>query len=156
MKGYIYKYTFSNGKIYVGQTRRPISIRHREHINPSTGPLNPRFWEAYQKLGEPELEIVKEIEEESAQELIDALNAYETHFIAKWKSDDPEFGYNVKSKGTTHCPDKAYLNDEFREIWTKIAQDSYPMFYSIYHKIASSCHEDLTPEEQDFIQNSLL
>ena len=42
MKGYIYKYTFSDGKVYVGQTRRHISIRHREHMSPSTGPLNPR------------------------------------------------------------------------------------------------------------------
>ena len=37
MKGYIYM--FSDGKVYVGQTRRHISIRHREHISPSTGPI---------------------------------------------------------------------------------------------------------------------
>ena len=48
MKGYIYKYTFPDGKVYIGQTRRPIELRHAEHLNPSTGPLNPGFWEAYQ------------------------------------------------------------------------------------------------------------
>lgn len=74
MKGYVYKYTFSNGKIYVGQTRRDVNVRHREHMNPSTGPLNPRFWQAYQELGEPKLEIIKEIEEENNYELIQALN----------------------------------------------------------------------------------
>ena len=156
MKGYIYKYTFSDGKVYVGQTRRHISIRHREHMSPSTGPLNPRFWQAYQELGQPQLEIVKEIEEDSNQKLIDALNRHETYYIRKWKSDNPDFGYNVKSRGTTHCPDKAYLDDEFREIWTKIAQDGYPLFYSVYEKIASSCHGELTQEEKDFIRNNLL
>ena len=156
MKGYVYKYTFSNGKIYVGQTRRDVNVRHREHMNPSTGPLNPRFWQAYQELGEPKLEIIKEIEEENNYELIQALNRCETYYIKKWKSDDLDFGYNVKSSGTTDCPDKAYLDDEFREIWTKIAQDGYSLFYSVYDKIENSCHEDLTEEEKDFIKNSLL
>ena len=156
MKGYVYKYTFSNGKIYVGQTRRDVNVRHREHMNPSTGPLNPRFWQAYQELGEPKLEIIKEIEEESNYELIQALNRWETYYIKKWKSDDLDFGYNVKSSGTTYCPDKAYLDDEFREIWTKIAQEGYSLFHSVYDKIENSCHEDLTEEEKDFIKNSLL
>jgi hypothetical protein len=156
MKGYVYKYTFSNGKIYVGQTRRDVNVRHREHMNPSTGPLNPRFWQAYQELGESKLEIIKEIEEENNYELIQALNRCETYYIKKWKSDDLDFGYNVKSSGTTYCPDKAYLDDEFREIWTKIAQDGYSLFHSVYDKIENSCHEDLTEEEKDFIKNSLL
>ena len=156
MKGYVYKYTFSNGKIYVGQTRRDVNVRHREHMNPSTGPLNPRFWQAYQELGEPKLEIIKEIEEENNYELIQALNRCETYYIKKWKSDDLDFGYNVKSSGTTYCPDKAYLDDEFREIWTKIAQEGYSLFHSVYDKIENSCHEDLTEEEKDFIKNSLL
>lgn len=156
MKGYVYKYSFSNGKIYVGQTRRDVNVRHREHMNPSTGPLNPRFWQAYQELGEPKLEIIKEIEEENNYELIQALNRCETYYIKKWKSDDLDFGYNVKSSGTTYCPDKAYLDDEFREIWTKIAQEGYSLFHSVYDKIENSCHEDLTEEEKDFIKNSLL
>ena len=156
MKGYIYKYTFSNGKVYVGQTRRHISVRHREHMNPSTGPLNPRFWQACQELGQPQLEVIKEIERNSSHDLICALNRYETHYIRKWKSDNPNFGYNVKSSGTSHCPDKAYLDDEFREIWTKIAQEGYPLFHSVYEKIANSCHEDLIQEEKDFIKNNLL
>ena len=125
-------------------------------MSPSSGPLNPRFWQAYQELGQPQLEVIKEIEENSNQDLINALNRYETHYIMKWKSDDPDFGYNVRSSGTTYCPDKAYLDDEFREIWVKIAQEAYPMFHSVYDKIANSCHGDLTQEEKDFIKNSIL
>jgi hypothetical protein len=51
MKGYIYKYTFPDGKVYIGQTVRPVAARHREHITPSTGRVNVGFWEAYQKYG---------------------------------------------------------------------------------------------------------
>lgn len=42
-----YKYTFPDGKVYIGQTRRNPAIRHREFISPVTGPTNGRFWEAY-------------------------------------------------------------------------------------------------------------
>ena len=47
MKGYIYKYTFPDGKVYIGQTRRDPQIRHREHISPVTGSTNGGFWRAY-------------------------------------------------------------------------------------------------------------
>ena len=156
MKGYIYKYTFSNGKVYIGQTRRPISIRHKEHFSPSTGPLNPRFWDAYQKLGEPRLEIIKEINEQDNQSLIEKLNCYETYYIQNLHSDNTDFGYNVKSTGTTHCPNDAHLADEFREIWSKIAEEHYPKFYSVKDKIACSRQNELTDEEKEFVNNSLL
>lgn len=156
MKGYIYKYTFPNGKTYIGQTRRHISIRHKEHFNPSTGPLNPRFWKAYQELGEPKLEIIKVIENNNNKNLIDALNKYETEFIRQYKSTDPNYGYNIKPSGTTYCTDEVYLDDEFTEIWTRIAQEIYPNFYSVYDKIASLHHEDLNQEEKDLINSYLL
>lgn len=156
MKGYIYKYTFSNGKIYIGQTRRQVSIRHREHLNPSTGPLNPRFWQAYQELGEPKLEIIKEIEKNNNLDLINALNNYETICIKKQKSDNPEFGYNIKSSGTAYCHDKALLDDEFTGIWTRIVQEIYPQFNSVYDKISNFHHENLNQEEKELIINYLL
>ena len=53
MKGFIYKYTFPDGKVYIGQTRRPLEVRHKEHLNPKIGRLNPKFWEAFKKFGEP-------------------------------------------------------------------------------------------------------
>lgn len=156
MKGYIYKYTFPNGKTYIGQTRRHICIRHKEHLNPSTGPLNPRFWKAYQELGEPKLEIIKVIENNNNQDLTDALNKYETEFIRQYKSTDPNYGYNIKPSGTTYCTDEVYLDDEFTEIWTRIAQEIYPNFHSVYDKIANLHHENLNQEEKALINSYLL
>ena len=37
--GVIYLYTFPNGKVYVGQTRRDPKVRHREHLQGSRGRL---------------------------------------------------------------------------------------------------------------------
>ena len=42
-----HKYTFPDGKVYIGQTRRDPQIRHREHISPVTDPTNGGFWRAY-------------------------------------------------------------------------------------------------------------
>lgn len=147
---------FQNGKIYIGQTRRNISIRHREHLSPSTGPLNPKFWQAYQELGEPILEIIKEVEENNYLDLTNALNKYETQYIRKYRATDPNYGYNIKTCGTSYCPDKAYLDDEFAEIWTRIVKEKYPPFNSVYNKIASSNHKKLTNEEKDLIIDLLL
>lgn len=79
MKGYIYKYTFPDGKVYIGQTRRPIEIRHSEHLNPSTGPLNPGFWEAYQKLGMPVLTVLETVEDDDQTRLIQLLHVWKIH-----------------------------------------------------------------------------
>lgn len=76
-KGYIYKYTFPNGKVYIGQTRRDPSIRHREHFLPSRGLLNNAFWQAYQEQGEPIFEILEEYQSEdrnTMQSVAVALN----------------------------------------------------------------------------------
>lgn len=42
MKGIIYKYTFPDGKVYIGQTRNPEK-RKREHVDPKIGPVNTGF-----------------------------------------------------------------------------------------------------------------
>ena len=49
-------------------------MRHAEHINPSTGPMNPGFWNAYQKLGMPELTVLETVESDDADTLVYILN----------------------------------------------------------------------------------
>lgn len=60
MKGYIYKYTFPDGKVYIGQTKN-LENRKRQHLDPSSGPTNTGFWEAYQRFGTFEFEVIKEL-----------------------------------------------------------------------------------------------
>ena len=76
MKGVIYKYTFPNGKVYIGQTRRNPELRHREHLDPVTGPCNSGFWEEYQKFLEYKYEIIETVEE-SDSDIIDVTEGFE-------------------------------------------------------------------------------
>lgn len=99
MKGLIYKYTFPDGKVYIGQTIRPIEARHREHITPSTGKVNVGFWEAWEKYQEADLEVIETVEEGNSAELTAKLNSLEIKYIAQYRSTDPHFGYNRTSGG---------------------------------------------------------
>lgn len=99
-KGVIYKYTFPSGKVYIGQTRRDPKIRDREHFFPSTGPSNTAFHKALKIDGKPRLEIIEEYQCENKEELVHILNERETENIQKYKSADPEYGYNIKATGT--------------------------------------------------------
>lgn len=99
-KGYIYKYTLPDGKVYIGQTRRNPEIRDREHFMPSTGPSNRAFWAACQEQGEPTLEILETIQNEDLRALVHTLNERETYYISLYKASDPNYGYNIKATGT--------------------------------------------------------
>ncbi len=57
MKGVVYKYTFPNGKVYIGQTRRNPELRHKEHLDAVTGPCNCGFWKEYKKYKEVKYEM---------------------------------------------------------------------------------------------------
>lgn len=156
MKGIIYKYIFPNGKIYVGQTRRALEVRHKEHLNPKTGPLNPNFWKALKEFGEPKLEILETLEKEDGLTLAKELNERETYYITKLKASDPNYGFNIKSKGITYNSDQLILDAEFQKIWKSIALKSYPSFSLIYDKIKTRKSHTLSEEEKSFIQTSLL
>ena len=98
MKGYIYKYTFPNGKVYIGQTIHPRS-RKTQHLCESTGRCNPAFWRAYKKYGKVEYEDLFVVEKETREELCEALNKLEQYYIACYKSDNRHYGYNLTSGG---------------------------------------------------------
>lgn len=100
MKGVIYKYTFPNGKVYIGQTRRNPELRHREHLDPITGPCNSGFWREYQKFKDYKYEIIETVQETNEDVLVKKLNQLETYHILKCNSYDPLYGCNIKHKGT--------------------------------------------------------
>lgn len=99
--GYIYKCTFPDGKVYVGQTKKNPLKRYKEHLDPSPkrGPTNPRFWAEYLKQGKPSLEILEKVERKDRDSLSYALNVQERKYIQSLKADDPEFGCNVHPGG---------------------------------------------------------
>lgn len=152
MKGYIYKYTFPNGKVYIGQTRRPIDIRHREHLNPSTGPLNSGFWEAYQTVGTPVLSILETIESSDVTALVETLNQMETAYIYQEKATDPKYGYNKKKMATTYSPDIKILNRVFEDMCKQAEEDKEPFFDILTEKLINGEEDTLTEEEKAFIK----
>ncbi len=153
-KGYIYKYTFPDGKVYIGQTRRPPELRHREHFDKNVGKANPRFWEAYQNVGQPTFEIIETIECERVQDLVPKLNETETKYIKQYKSTNPQLGYNIRERANVSVPRDAVLEEEFRRLWTKCAETWYPTFYSVQEK----CFHTLEPlnEEELAFCNEIL
>lgn len=149
--GVIYLYTFPNGKVYVGQTRRDPKVRHREHLDPKIGPTNGAFWKAYQEQGEPKYEILETHQYENVEQLIDVLNERETFFINKYKATNPDYGYNVKPSGTVglHGEPKIcrlcdmYYHFYMQNIWTH--------FLMVEEKIKNE--EILDDEEKEIYQD---
>lgn len=155
MKGYIYKYTFSDGKVYVGQTRRPPKIRHKEHFDERIGKANPKLWEAYQTLGKPDYDIIEIIEKDNVDVLVNALNYAETRWIQQLKAANPKYGYNLKTIATVPVPKNQVLEDELNKRWNSLVSD----FHSICDSVLTKCcetFEPLTDEERDFCMDVLV
>ena len=146
MKGIIYKYTFPDGKVYIGQTRNPEK-RKREHIDPKTGPVNTGFWEAYQRFGTFEYEVIREIESDNKDELIDLLNRWESGYIYQYKSDNPEYGYNRTSYASVGIESKKIL----RRVYNAIQED----FFNSEIVILDSASEKIWRTKQPLTEEEL-
>lgn len=100
----VYMHVSPNGKVYVGITSKPVTVRW------GTGgkeyKCNEHFWNAIQKYGWDNFEhrIVA-----TGLSLIDACDM-EVSLIAEYKSDDQSFGYNHTSGGNWCSP-----SEEIRE-----------------------------------------
>ena len=148
--GVIYLYTFPNGKVYVGQTRRDPKVRHKEHLDSKIGPTNSAFWKAYQEQGEPKYEILETHQFENVEQLIDVLNERETFFINKYKATDPDYGYNVKPSGTVGLHGEPMICRLCDAYFYMYMQNIWPIFKSMEEKIG---HEDrMTDDERDLYQ----
>lgn len=149
-KGVIYKYTFPNGKVYIGQTRRDPEIRRREHLDPKIGPLNSAFWKAYQEQGEPKYEILEEYEFEDVDQLIRKLNERETHLIIEHKATSHDYGYNMQilgSAGLVNEPKLRALSSSYHKKYLDIMQ---PIFDTVVEKMDNI--NNLSSEEKEFYQ----
>lgn len=146
MKGFIYKYTFPDGKVYIGQTRNPEK-RKREHIDPKAGPVNTGFWEAYQRFGTFDYEVIREIESDNEDELINLLNKWESGYIYQYKADNPEYGYNRTSYASVGIESKKIL----QRVYNDIQED----FFNSENAILDSASEKIWRTKQPLTEEEL-
>lgn len=155
MKGYIYKFTFPNGKVYIGQTRRPEEVRHKEHLSKVIGPSNPNLWEALQSFPSYDYVILQTIESPNIDHLVAMLNALESAYIDEYRATDPKYGYNVLAIGRAITDRNQILKRETNNRLRKAEEEYYApvrdMCEHILHKV-NQATEPLTPEEKQFVK----
>ena len=158
MRGYIYKYSFPDGKVYIGQTVRTVAARHREHITPSTGRVNVGFWEAWQRFGEADLDVLETIEAESAEELVSRLNSLEVKYIDKYQALDPEYGYNRIPGGHGTSYSQKVLLKAFKKVFPEVWYER-AVFYSNLEDLVNELPPSgiqLSDEQAEFIREEAI
>jgi len=150
MKGIIYKYTFSDGKVYIGQTRRDPAIRHKEHFDEKIGPGNKAFWEAYQRLGEPQYDVLEVVKCENKVDLIQILNQKETQYIKKFQSADPRYGYNKMPYATVSTGAEDVLHTLLHSVSYYFVKAQMEMYRTICEKLNRT--EIFNEEEKKFFE----
>lgn len=98
MSNYIYIIkNFQNGKVYVGKTERDVNKRFVEHLTESraknSSTYNYCLSRAIRKYGEQAFDVAILAEDVP----IEKLDLIEAHYIDMYRSDDPNFGYNISS-----------------------------------------------------------
>lgn len=101
--GYIYKYTFPNGKIYIGQTARNIKARFAEHCYSARKKDGYYLHNAIAKYGKDniKIEIVETITDLNTLSLREQLNEKEIFYINYFNSLIPN-GYNTVQGGNSN------------------------------------------------------
>ena len=108
--GYIYKITnLINQKVYIGQTRRTIQERWREHISRASQKIDTYLYNAIRKYGEENFQI-----EEILKCPDDILDEKERFYINEFHSDSREKGYNLTKGGDGN---KKYDYIAIRKLW---------------------------------------
>lgn len=117
---YIYKITNKvNGKVYIGQSIRPIEQRFQRHINDAVNNiLDTHFARAIRKYGKENfyIELVETCDNQTE------LNLREQYWIRKY--DSINNGYN-ETNATSKCGGNTYMSkteSEMKEISEKISK----------------------------------
>ena len=118
--GYIYIiYNIINEKVYIGQTRRDVETRWKQHLlsSKNINDNNTELYKAMNKYGSDKFNVrlIKEYSSCSKDELIKMLNAEEIKYISEYNSIYP-YGYNMQYGGNSptesiKCPVDKYSLD---------------------------------------------
>lgn len=116
----------TNGKVYIGQTKHDVEVRFLGHLRAAAESVvnqtNNRFHRAIQAHGAENFTYT--ILEDNLTEF--EVDAREIYWIAKYRSNDKEFGYNSTSGGSGV---KNYRHTE--ETKLKIGQSVKKVMYKI-------------------------
>lgn len=158
MKGYIYKYTYPNGKVYIGQTTTSIEKRWSEHISSSKSPECRMLCDvAINKYGAEniKIDILEEVEfsETKPAQLIEKLNELEKKYISDYDSTNICKGYNIREGGEREPIEQKILEEAWYDLYNKenwedsIAQFRYILYECIKPKLFRT-KEKLNKEER--------
>lgn len=145
-KGIIYKYTFPNGKIYIGQTV-DLDKRHKQHLYYAKHAKGKRALcdIAIAKYGEPKLEVIEEVVEDSPSKFKKMLNEAEVKWINEYNATDRSIGYNIQHGGHT-ANEETYILEEIhgnilQEVYAEKIFHVREILDSIIEKVGDGCIE---------------
>lgn len=93
----IYKVTSPSGKVYIGKTKNEVYIRIQSHFSDArTRKTTFAFAKAINKYGQDSFTWETLVEN---VESFNHINYLEKLYIAKFKANDPQFGYNLTEGG---------------------------------------------------------
>ena len=145
MKGTVYKYTFSDGKVYIGKTRH-AQKRILDHFDKNSGPSNPLFYDAYIRLGEPKYEVLFEDEFYSLIDFELAISHIEVYYINLYDATNPDNGYNVRAHSALSANTIRPLEKRISELTEELLKERLATYNSAHKKI-NRTKEPLTKEE---------
>ena len=155
-KGYIYKYTYPNGMLYIGATSVSVKQAHYQHMSESKDPSRWTLCEmAISEYGEPTIEIIETIEVADNEEgkLKELLKKSTEKWIKEYDSTvESGKGFNVR-KGKRISWVDYLLQERMIEIfekegWEEKIEHVKDVLKSIGTKICVT-KEELTQEEKE-------
>lgn len=158
LKGYIYMYTYPNGKVYIGQTTTSVEKRWQEHVSNSKSLRSKMICDAaIKKYGKEsiKIDVLEEVEVDETKPtlLVEKLNQLEKKYISKYESTDIKKGYNILLGGERRPMGQRILDEKWYELFEKqgwgemLSYYSFILFDCIKPKICET-HERLDKEER--------
>lgn len=150
LKGYIYKCTFLDGKVYIGKSLHPI-LRMKEHIDKTAGPSSPGFYEAFQKYGEPNCEIIFEGEFSNILHREETLAYLERYYIDYYDATNPKYGYNIRNTSPFSTGTRKIIDSKINKLKKEWLDKRLKNYEIIVDKLLRT-KELLNPTELYFVK----
>lgn len=158
LKGYIYMYTYPNGKVYIGQTTTSVEKRWQEHVSNSKSLRSKMICDAaIKKYGKEniKIDVLEEVEVDETKPtlLVEKLNQLEKKYISKYESTDIKKGYNILLGGERRLLGQKILDEKWYELYEKqgwgesLSYFAFMLFDCVKPKVCET-HERLDKEER--------